>query len=362
MKKFWLRAALAAGLFCLIVTLFAALKDKPQPQALASVRVDNGPVISHIRATGNVSSVYDVRLSFASSGSVQAVPVAVGSLVTTGQELLRLDSKDAELQLKADELAVRESAADISHQARALKGLHADYEAGAVSRDQVVQAEERIVVSRIQMEKATVRAAQTRERLQQTSLYSPIAGVVTDVSVRPGEIATVGQPVITLSDKANQQILARMEQDDAQDLRIGMPVQVSLDGAPEQTHQEHILRIEPAVRKEGNTNYTAVWISLSPSGLQLRPNQQVDVRVPIGSDKSVMRLPLEALSTHNSKTAVWTLDKGSLRLSIIKTGMMGDRFVEVLSGLSQGQVILLAEGRALKEGDQARVATPVSAP
>jgi RND family efflux transporter MFP subunit len=363
MKKFWLHSTVATVTLGVAVTLFVALTDKQQPQAFATVRVDTGPVTSYIRATGRVSSVHDVRLGLVSGGLVQAVNVSVGSVVEPRQELLRLDSRDTELQLVADEAAMREIDAGIAHQERSLLGLRADHAAGAVSREQVLRAQENIALARIQRQKAAARVALARARLQQSTLRSPIAGVVTDVSMQPGEMAVSGQPLITVSDTADQQILARMEQDDAQDLRVDMPVRVSLPGTPEQLAEERILRIEPAVRKEGNTGYTAVWISLSSSKLRLRPNQQVDVRVPIGSHVPVPRLPLEALSTYKDKTAVWTLDdRGALRPVPITTGVMGDRFVEILSGLAQGQVAVLAGGRTLKEGEPARAANAAVAP
>lgn len=346
-----------------VLILFVTLKDKQPPQELATVPVDTGPVISYIRATGNVSSTHDVKLGVVSSGPVQSVSVSVGGMVQPGQELLKLDARDAQLQLISDELAVREINANIVQQSRVLDGLHADFAAGAVSREQVRQAEDSLSLLRIQHEKAAVRVSQTQARMQQSVVRSPIAGIVTDVSARPGEVAVAGQPVITLSDTANQQILARMEQNDAQDLRIDMPVRVSVDGAPGQATEERILRIEPAVRKEGNASYTAVWISLGSPTLKLRPNQQVDVRVPIGTGKSVVRLPLEALASRDGKTAVWTFDKlGQLKLLPITIGAMGDRFAEVLSGVSQGQIVALVEGRTLKEGEPARAAKAASTP
>ncbi len=362
MKKFWWRAAAAAGMLAVAATLFAALNDTQAPQALKTVHVDSGPVTSYVRATGTVSSVHDVRLAVPQGGQVRAVQVAVGSVVRAGDELLRLDDKDAELQLAADELAIREIAEGLGHQERALEGLRADHAAGAVSREQVTKAEEQAALLRIQRQKAVARAAQTRERIRQSTLRAPIAGTVTDIGIRPGEVALAGQPVITLSDSAHQQILARMEQDDAQDLRVGMAVRVSLDGAQAQSTEEHVVRIEPAVRKDGNASYTAVWISLASSSLRLPPNQQVDVRVPVGSRAAVPRLPLEALADHNGKAAVWTLDQGTLRLRPITTGVMGDRFVEVLSGVSAGQAVVLAEGRTLKEGAPARAAAASASP
>ena len=333
--------------------LITLLKSKQPPLALTTVRADVGPVTSYIRATGRVTGLHDVRLGVALSGTVQAIHVTVGSQVASGQELLQLDDRDAEQQLAVDELAVGSIDTSITHQERTLRDLRADLAAGAVSRMQVQQAEENLASLRIQRQKTEAQVNQTRTRIQQLTLRSPITGIVTDIALRPGEVATVGQPIITVSDSENLQILANLEQNDVQDIRIDMPVEVSLDGTSGKTAQERVLRIEPAVRKEGSSSYTAAWISLTSSAQRFRPNQQVDVRVLIGSHAPVLRLPLEALSTKDGQTAVWTLNNGTLRLLPIQIGVIGDRFVEVRSGVSQDQPVVLAEGRSLEEGEPA---------
>ena len=344
--------AITAVVLCAVLMLLALNGRRPF-YTLATVRADVGPVTSYIRATGRVTGLHDVRLGASTGGTVQSIYIAVGSQVEPGQELLQLDGRDAEQQLAADELAVSSIDASITHQERTLRDLRADLEAGAVSRVQVQQAVENLALSRIQRQKAEAQVNQTRTRIRQLTLRSPIAGVVTDIALRPGELAIAGQPIVTVSDSENLQILANLEQEDVQDIRVDMPVQVSLDGASEKVAQERILRIEPAVRKEGSSSYTSVWISLTSPMLRLRPNQQVDVRGQVGSLTPVLRLPLEALTTDNGQTAVWTLNEGTLRLLPIKTGVIGDRFVEVLSGVTQGQAVVLAEGHPLKEGESA---------
>jgi len=330
------------------------LAFKRPPLVVTAVRADIGPVTSYIRATGRVTGLDDVRLGVALSGTIRTIPVAVGDHVSPGQELLQLDDKDAEQQLAADEIAVSSINANILHQERTLRDLHADYVAGAVSRMQVQQARENLSLLHLQRQRAEAQVNLTRARILQLTLRSPITGIVTDIAMRPGEVAIAGQPIITVSDSENLQVLASLEQDDVQDIRVNMPVQVLLDSGSERVLQERVLRIEPAIRKEGSSSYTSVWISLNSLAHRLRPNQQVDVRLEVGSHEPVLRLPLEVLTTSNGQTAVWTLNRDTLHLSPIKTGVIGDRFVEVISGVSLGETAVLAEGRTFKEGDYAR--------
>ena len=344
------------AVLCVTVILTSILKSKQPPQALPTIRVDVGPVTSYIRATGRVTGLHDVRLGAVHGGTVQTIHVTVGSQVESGQELLQLDGSDAAQQLAVDEFTVSSIKASIKQQQRLLRDLRDDFVAGAVSRMQVQQAEENLASLQIQRQKAEAQVSQTHARLQQFTLRSPITGIVTDIALRSGEMAIPGQPIVTVSDSENLQIHANLEQDDVHDISVNMPVEVSLDSTSGKVAQEHVLRIEPAVRKEGTTSYTSVWVSLTSATPRLRPNQQVDVRIQIGTHEPVLRLPLEALTTKDGHTAVWTLNEGSLHLLPIQTSVIGDRFVEVLSGVSLGQVVVLTEGRALKEGEPAREA------
>ena len=356
MKKLYWRAIALASAAGLLYAAYSSSIGHALPAAVRVVDVDSGAVSSYIRATGTVSSVRDVRVATSIGGRVDEVHVAVGSTVSKGQRLIRLSSEEAALQLAADELAVVEIDTEITQHERSLSVLRTDFKAGAEPRERVTLAEERLALDRVQRRRAVAKADLSRLRIRDSVITAPISGMVTEVDVRPGEVAQASKQMITLIENGTQQILARMEQGDAQQVQPGMVARISLDGATGLMAEEKVLRIEPAVRKEGNADFLAVWISLTPSPLKLRPNQQVDVRLLVGTRSAVNRIPLEALVTTNGKASVWVVEGGRLHSVPLIIGMIGDSHVEVVSGLQAGQTVVVLDGKALKEGDSVTAA------
>jgi RND family efflux transporter MFP subunit len=357
LKNFLLRILSAMLVLGSLYVGYASLHGKTTPPAVRTAALDKGTISSYIRATATVSSLHDVSLSGPAGARVQEMRVKVGDAVKKGQVLMLLDSTDASLQLAADDAAVAELDAGIEHKSRAVETLRKDYLAGAEPREKLTQAEEALALERIRRRHAAATAHQTRQRINDATITAPIDGVVTEIQIRPGEMVSAATPLLKLADPRSQEILARMEQSDAQLIRPGMAVRVFQDSAPDQVVDEKVVRIDPAVHVEGNASHLAVWISLTPSKLNLRPNQQVDVHVLAGTRDAVTRLPLEALITTKGASSVWVIDDGHLVSRPISIGMVGDRYAEVLAGLSPDQTVVIPDGKTLKEGDSVTIDT-----
>ena len=333
------------------------------PPEVKTVAVDSGPVRSYIRATATVSNPgSDVRVGATLDGRVEAVLVQAGSAVAKDQALARLNSEEAARQLAIDELAVTKIDTSIAQQQRAIEVLRKDYAVGAESLEKLTQAQESLAMNEVQRRQALANTALTRLRIARSVVRAPIEGTITEANIRPGQVVRLGEPLFTLTNLGQQQILARVEQGDAQDIQVGTPARVSLENAPEQAVDEKVLRIEPAIRKEGNAAFLPVWISLTHPALAVRPNQQLDVRLLVGERTVERRLPLEALSSSQRSSSAWIIESGRLHAQPVTLGMIGDGYAEVLSGLQPGQPVVLPGGQTLKEGNPVRVGTAATAP
>lgn len=332
------------------------------PVAVQAITVDSGPVKSYVRATGTVSSLTDIHVAATVDGRVTEVLTEVGATVTKGQVVVRISDDEAVRQLAVDELAVKQFDTSIAQQRRAIEALRKDYDLGVEPLQRLTQAEEKLEMDQVQRRQAAAKIELSQLRIKQSVLRSPINGIVTDANVRPGQVVRFSEPLLTLTDPEQQQILARIEPEDAPDIKIGMPVRVSLENAPDQAVDEEVLRIEPAIRKEGQAIYLPVWISLTHPDLAVRSNQQLDVRLLAGERIAQRRLPLQALVSTPGRSTAWIIQSDRLRAQPVSLGMIGDGYAEVLNGLQAGQTVVLPSGQALKEGDKVRVESPAKKP
>jgi RND family efflux transporter MFP subunit len=347
----------------LLYVLYSSLAGGAAPIAVSTVTVDSGPIKSYVRATGTVASPSDVHVGATAQGRASEVLVEVGNTVTKGQPLARLSNQEAVQQLQIDELEVTKTNTSIEQQRHAIEILGKDYAVGAEPLDKLNKAQEALVMDEVQHRQALAKTALARLRIDQSVVRSPIDGIVINAHIRPGQVVGFGDPLFTLTDPVQQQILAHIEPDDVPDIKIGMPVRVSLENASEQAVDEKVLRIEPAIRKEGQASYLPVWVSLTHSDLAVRPNQQLDVRLLANARTAQRRLPLEALVSTSNRSTVWIVQPdGRLHAQPVTLGMIGDGYAEVLSGLQPGQAVVLPSGQTLKEGDKVRVASTQSKP
>lgn len=342
-------------LAALAVIVFA--KDyEAAPPRVKTIVVERGALSNSIRTTGVVSTTYRVKIAPTVSSRVTAVNVDTGNRVEQGQQLVVLDSSHITQQVAVEETEVDLLGIEVANQTRVLKVLNKDFQAGGESLEAVRVAEERLDTLRARLRQARAKVKLSRLRKGEYTLSAPFTGTVVESNVRAGETAIEGAAVLTLAKDGAMEILAKVDPVDAMDIMPGMPVRISLEGVPDVAMKEQVLRIEPAIQKNGSADYLAVWVSLTSSEHQFRLDQQVDVWLTLVERNDVLRLPLEALTTKNSdEFFAWVVEDERLRLAVLETGAFSDQFVEITSGVSAGQVVAVLGNSQLKEGEKVSV-------
>lgn len=345
-----LLAACGAGAFA----WWSMIKSDAPPTSVKTVKIDVGRVQSSIRSTGSVEGLRSVHVATTAGGRIDAVLTEVGASVGKGQVLVRMETAERAAQLKADGLEAQSIKVEIAQLERELKALKLDVSLGVEPRQKLARSEDGLDLARIRLRKAEAKVQISQLRLGEAVVVSPIKGTITELNARSGEVVASGVPLLTVVDGSSLAILARLEQSDAQLVRPGMLARIMVDGAPGGGVDEKVLRIEPAVRKDGRADFLAAWIGVTPSAhpVPLRANQQVDVRLLSESGGNVARLPLEALITAQGRSSAWVVENDRLRSVPVRVGVVGDKHAEVLSGLRSGQTVVVPEGKPLKEGER----------
>ena len=192
-------------------------------------------------APGVTQSLRDVKLSLTASGRIEALRVREGQRVTPGQLLLHLDRalEDLEVQrrrlLLADtsrmvELASREKT--LTEQLASIEPL---FKAGAIARKQY--EDEAMALNNVISERKTLEVAKRREQVElqlaiesfeRRHLRSPIAGVVTKISLREGESVAANEPVVQVVDVSRVRFLSTVAAALGGKLKAGQSVRIQL--------------------------------------------------------------------------------------------------------------------------------------
>lgn len=146
------------------------------------------------------------------------------------------------------EAAIKSAEAQVARAQAALDRV----KAGTTAEDKAV-AEARV-------KSAQAALAQTQAQLKQTQVIAPFAGQVGTIHVRPGELATPGQPILMLGDTSKLRVeTTDLRETDVMRLKIGMPVEVTFDALSGRAFQGKVTRVAPmSTTEKGSTNFTII--------------------------------------------------------------------------------------------------------
>jgi RND family efflux transporter MFP subunit len=121
---------------------------------------------------------------------------------------------------------------------------------------------------------------------------------------------------------------------------------------PNDTFTGTVSAIAPAVDQKSRT--ASVLIDPKDDAGKLRPGMLAQVNIVTGAQPNALLVPREAVlgsATPNGQATVVTLDGGKAQRTTVHLGLIGDQFVEITSGLADGQVVAVGNANGLNSGD-----------
>ena len=221
----------------------------------------------------------------------------------------------------------------------------------AAGRAAVGQAESRVFAAEIQLEF--------------TELRAPFAGTVAEVSTEIGEYITPSPPglpippVVDLLDPASIYISGPIDEVDAERLKTGLAVRVTVDSRPDRTFDGSVARVAPYVLDVLEQNRTVeVEVELAdPQGMVgVLPGTSADVELILDRRDDTLRIPASAVAEGGK---VLVLSDGVLVEKAIEVGLRNWRYAEVLDGLEAGEMVVVVRNSPdIKAGALAEERTP----
>jgi multidrug efflux pump subunit AcrA (membrane-fusion protein) len=342
-------------------------------------------------ATGTVRSKTTSIVSSRIMGGIIAVRVHEGERVRAGQVLIEIDSRDADVQLQKTHAGMRETAdalqeieRNISAAQSGAAGAEANqalaastfnrykalFERRSISPQEFdeVQAKHRVadaeaershrmlsalaarknqVLAKIDQAKADVAGAQLYASYARVT--SPINGVVTAKHVDAGAMATPGAPLITIEDDSQYRLEAVVEESRLGQIRPNEQVQVRIDALGVLELTGRVREIAPAADPASRSHIVKIELPAHPS---IRSGSYGKAFFATGQ-KQAITVPIRAVIERGQLASVLVVDEsGVARLRLVKTGdAYGDR-VEVLSGLNEGERIVVDRTDVVSDGSR----------
>jgi len=348
--------------FILLILTVAALvgykvwpgKEQGIP-AVKTVVIKRGQLEAWIEEVGRLKSSLESTIFAETSGLIERVLVNEGDQVKRGSRLVRFDLREAKSNLTLAENRMEEARIEHVDAQRELDRTKELYEAGAASRLKLEADQTRYNRACIQVSLAEEGYSLAELQLSKLKAISPQSGVVVKREVKDGQSVQPGQVLFVVADLTNLEVEVEIDEVDAPQIEIGQPAIITSEGMPGHEFKGKVVEIAPQAKIKERTTVIRTVLSLGPSD-RLKIGNQVDVRIITDKKTDILILPLETLVEEGDKRFVFFYSQGIAQKREITTGISSLEEIEVISGLEEGDEVIVPAGLKLKDGERVRKA------
>ena len=318
--------------------------DTVKKVALVTTTTIKDTVFTHyIDIQGNVETKENVIIYPEFSGTLTQVLVTSGQKVTKGQLLARIDDGGLSNQL-----------AQMETQAALAKTT---FERQQNLWNQKIGSEIQYLQAKTNYEAQLKAVAQMKAQLAKTIVRAPFSGVIDEVITEKGQVVAPGQPLMRIVNLSNMYVGANIPENFIGKIKNGASVDVFIKSIGK--------TVTGKVRQVGNyinpnNRNFSIEIAVPNQDNLLRPNQVAVLKIADYNKANAILIP-ESIVTENAsgEKIVYTINSQSKKTvavkKVVKTGLTSGANIEVLEGLTNGDVVIIEGARSVQEGDAIEV-------
>ncbi len=296
------------------------------------------------------------------SGDVREVLVREGESVQSGQALVKMDTADYESRLAQAQGALNAAQAQLEIARLSRDNNLSLLNKNFISKTAYDNANSQFSIAAANLESARGALAVSRKALADTIIRAPIAGVVSSRTVQPGEKISPDNRLLDIVDLHIMEMEAPVPTQDISSIKIGQPVQVSVDGVAAEM-RGNVSRINPAT-VAGSRSIMAYIQIMNPDG-SLRAGVFGQAQLVLSKKKDVLTIPRSAVQYDAGNPFVYSIENKVLLKKTISLGLSGEsngrEVFEVVSGLDKGAKLVKANLGSLQPGMPVKLSPPVQA-
>ena len=382
-----------------IVLSYFLLKNKDESIAIKTEKVELRTITQKVSAIGKIRPETEVKISSEASGEIMFLGFRDGDSVNKGQLLVRIQPDIVQSQLEqftasadASKIAIDATKAEMDRAQADFKRISDLYAKQYASREEfdrakstLEQAQSRFRSSGSDYTRAFSALKQMRSQASRTTLYSPMSGTVTSLSVEAGEkvVGTAqmqGTEMMRIADLNIMNAWVDVDENDIVFVKIGDTARIRVDAMPDEEligyvyEIGHSAKTSAAGTQEEVTNFE-VRIRIIDKDKRLRPGMSCSVEISTETHPNVLSVPLQSVTVRsiqatepeissgsiqqqeekkksNSKrppSVVFLKDGDKAKMVKVETGLSDHGFIEIKKGLKVGQEIISGSFQAINK-------------
>jgi RND family efflux transporter MFP subunit len=356
--------------------------DAPTPAAVVQAR--RAPLSNTLSIAGEFLPYQEVELHAKVAGYIRNINVDIGDHVHKGQVLAVLEIPELTAQLQAASAGVRHSQEEITRAQNEVSRVEADHAAvhgaaarlkqasearpgliaeqeldDAIAKDrsaeaQVEAAKSALSASRQQLEVSQANQQNYAALSEYSRIAAPFDGVVTWRYADTGSLIQAGtsnvssMPVVKLSQVNVLRLRIPVPESLAGSVRDGEPADIRVKATGERFSGK-VMRSTDSLDR--STRTMQVEVDVPNADYKLTPGMYAEVALRVQNDPNALTLPLQSIVRGDNKTSVLMVDsQNHVEEREIRTGIEGSDRIQVLSGLNEGDRVIVGNLGAFRPG------------
>jgi len=290
---------------------------KITPQMVTSVK--RGDLKKTVSTSGYLQPADEKVLTFSLNGEIEEVLVSEGKRVTEGEALVRLEKSQQELNyLRAKNT----------------------YELIKTSGSE----------SEINEQELNFQIA--KKNLEDTTLKAPFSGLITEVSIKPGDFIGSGNEVAYIIDDSSYEIEVAVNEIDSLEIEIGQEVIIILDAFPGREFSGRVKEIHNYTQNVNGVVTLPVTVQLDKADKQFKPGFSALVEIIIGRAEGKLLVPISAMLDKKGQQMVVKVVDDKPVFTPVKAGFSDGVYTAIEEGLAEGEEIVINVYEFAKTGSK----------
>lgn len=302
-----------------------------------------------IEATGELRAKDAATIASEVSGRITALEVDEGDRVEEGGLLLLVDPQKRELELADARARLTEARANLEEQQRELGRMQQLYDRDIASSQALDKATTALSLAGSRVQAARARVGVATRAVQDSQVRAPFAGLLASREVSRGEYVKVGQALFDLVALDPIEVEFSVAERDSARVVLGQQVAVSVSPYPDEVFTGVVSVISPRIDRRTRT--LRVKARIPNADGRLRPGLFARADLGIAKREGALVVPQEALLLRAAGQIVYTVDaENRVHRVVVEAGLHQGGRIEILSGLAEGDQVIIRGHAALSDG------------
>lgn len=286
----------------------------------------------------------EVRVGAQLSGIVEKLNVEVGSRISRGDVIAKIDARGIEARLAQARAQIRVSEQELRRADVELARMRRLGEQKLVALSEIEDRALALDEAQARLEKARRDADVVATELSYAVIRSPISGTVAAVTTQEGETvaAAFATPTFaTIIEDGALELIAMVDETDIGNVVVGNPATFTVEAWPAREFTGRVERIAPkGTIISGVVNFE-VMIRIEGEAAELKPDMTANVSIRT-AEREALVIPSAAIQREGPERYVWVDSGGQLARRVVVAGTRDAGFTEIRQGLGPGDRVLIS--------------------